>query len=191
MSHVLTLDDPATIGAATHPIRATILAAMHEPATAAAAARATGQSRQNAAYHVRELLKAGLIRPAGSRTNGNFTEQYYEAVAPTMVISPRSTWGADPRRAQALADQLSLDQLVAIGEQLQRDAAMLLDRAAFEGEEIPSASATTEIRFRSEADRAEFLREYIQAVTSLAGRYGASSGEPYRLLLAAYPNPED
>jgi hypothetical protein len=50
------------------------------------------------------------------------------------VISPRSTWGDDPRRAAALADQVSLGTLVAHGEQLQRDAAALLDRAAFDGE---------------------------------------------------------
>lgn len=34
--------------------------------TAAAVARATGQTRQNAAYHVRELEKVGLLRHAGS-----------------------------------------------------------------------------------------------------------------------------
>jgi len=188
---VLILDDPQAIAAATHPVRAAILAAMREPTTAAAAARATGQSRQNAAYHVQELAKAGLLRHAGERQNGNFVEQLFVAVASAIVISPRSTWGHDPRRAEALADQLSLGQLVEHGEQLQRDAAALLDRAAFDDEEIPSASAATEIRFASEPARAAFLRDYVEMLTALAARHGAKTGTRYQVLLAAYPASED
>ena len=190
MPLVLTLEDPAEIAAATHPVRASILAVMREATTAAEAARATGQSRQNAAYHVRELVKAGLLRHAGERQKGNFREQLYVAAAPSVVISTRSTWGNDPRRVEALADQLSLGRLVAQGEQLQRDAAALLDRAAFDGDEIPSASGSTEIRFASEADRAAFLHDYLEAVTELAARHGSKTGDRYRVLLAAYPDPE-
>lgn len=191
MPDVLTLEDPASIAAAMHPVRAAILAAMREPTTAAAAARATGQSRQNAAYHVQELVKVGLLRHAGDRQNGSFLEQLYVAAAPTIVISPRCIWGGDPRRLAALADQLSLGQLVAHGELLQQDAAALLDRAAFDDEEIPSASALTEIRFESEENRAAFLREYLEAMAELAHRHGAKTGQPYRVLLAAYPSPEN
>src|SRR5262245_26476406 len=130
MPDVLVLEDPAAIAAATHPRRAALLAAMREPTTAAAAARATHQSRQNAAYHVQELAKLGLLRHAGERQSGNLREQRYEAAAPTIVISPRATSGDDPRRPGALADQLSLGQLVHLGERRQHDAAALLDRAA-------------------------------------------------------------
>jgi hypothetical protein len=188
---VLVLEDPAAIAAATHPRRAAVLAAMRQPSTAAAAARATNQSRQNAAYHVRELVKVGLLRHAGERQKGNFTEQLYVAAAPTIVISPRATWGDDPRRAAAEADQLSLGALVAQGETLQRDAAALLDRAAFDGDEIPSASSSLDLAFASEEDRAAFLRDYVDAVTELATRHGSTTGPRYRVLLAVYPDPED
>jgi hypothetical protein len=187
MPVALTVDDPAAISALTHPVRAGILAAMRTPTTAAEAGRATGQSRQNAAYHVAELAKAGMVRHAGERSNGNFIEQLYVAVAETIVISPRVTWGHDTRRVEAMADQLSLNQLVTTGERLQKEAAALLDRAAFDGEQISSASASTEIRFANEADRASFLREYIESVTALATRYGADDGERYRVVLAAHP----
>lgn len=188
MDAPLVLEDPDQIAAATHPARAALLAAMREPTSAAAAARATGMSRQNAAYHVRELAKAGLVRKAGTRANGNFVEQLYEAVAPTVVISPRSTWGADPRRAQALADQLSLGQLHEHGERLQRDVAALLDRAAFDGEEIPSASVSVRVSFEREEDRSAFLREYVELVTELTERHGSPRGEPFHVLFAAYPD---
>jgi hypothetical protein len=188
---VKTLEDPAAIAAATHPVRAAILDTMREPCTAAAAARVVGQSRQNVAYHVRELEKVGLLRHVGQRRNGNFLEQTYVAAADTLVISPAATWGDARPRAAALADQLSLGELVSAGERLLRDSALLLDRAAFHGEEIPSASVTTDLRFASEEQRAAFLREYIETVTALARTHGSRRGTAYRLLLAAYPEPED
>lgn len=187
----MTLEDPAAIAAATHPVRAAILDALRQPSTAAAAARAVGQTRQNAAYHVRELEKAGLVRRVGERRNGNFVEQLYEAVADTFVVSPASTWGDRGARAEAIAGQLSLGELVAAGERLSRDSALLLDRAAFDGEEIPSASVATRVRFADEAARAAFLRDYVEAVQALARTHGSRRGTPFRLLLAAYPDPED
>lgn len=191
MATTLVLDDPEAIAAATHPVRAALLAAMRTPTTAAEAGRRTGQSRQNAAYHVRALAEAGLLRHVGERTTGRFAEQLYEAVAPTIVISSRSTWGDDPRRAQALADQASLGQLVEHGERLQRDAAALLDRAAFDGEEVASASVAVELRLAGEAGRAAFLHDYVEAVRRLVRQHGAPEGEPYRVVLAAHPDPEE
>jgi DNA-binding transcriptional ArsR family regulator len=186
----MTLDDPVAIAAATHPVRAAILDAMREPATAAAVARLVGQTRQNVAYHVRELEKAGLLRHVGQRQNGNFLEQTYVAVADTLLISPTCTWGDPGPRTEALADQLSLAELFTAGERLQHDCALLLDRAAFDGDEVPSASVTTDIRFGSDGARSAFLRDYVDALTTLARKHGSRRGTPYRLLLAAYPNPE-
>ena len=186
----MVLEDPAAIAAATHPVRAAILDAMREPSTAAAAARTVGQSRQNVAYHVRELEKVGLIRHVGERRNGNFLEQVYETVARSFVLSPTATWGDPDARAAAMADQLSLGELVRAGERLQRDGAALLDRAAFDGEEVPSASVTTELRFETAEDRAAFLRDHLEALQELARRHGSRRGTPYRVVLAAYPDPE-
>lgn len=188
MQAILTLDSPEEITAATHPSRAAILAAMRTPTTAAAAGRAVGMSRQNAAYHVRELVKAGLLRHTGERENGAFREQLYEARARSFVISPRSTWGEE--RIRALADQASLGRLVELGEQLQRDATVLLDQAAFDGTDVPSASAQTEIRFPTPEARAAFLRECLDAVARLATEHGARDGMPFRVLVAAYPDTE-
>ena len=191
MSSAVTLEDPGAVAAATHPVRAAILDAMRQPSTAAEVARMIGQSRQNAAYHVRELEKVGLLQHVGQRQKGNFIEQTYEAVAGTLVISPRCTWGDPKRRSEALADQLSLSALFEAGQRLQHDSAVLLDRAAFDGEEIPSASVVTDVRFASEEARSAFLRDFTEALTTLARKHGSRRGSRYRLLLAAYPNPED
>ncbi|MFO7279701.1 MAG: helix-turn-helix domain-containing protein [Thermoanaerobacterales bacterium] len=190
MDPSMVLRDPDAIAAVTHPLRAAILDAMREPTTAAAVARRLGEPRQKVAYHVRELEKAGLLRHVGQRQNGNFLEQVYEAVARTFVISPAATWGDAEARSAALADQVSLGELHRAGERLQRDSAVLLDRAAFDGEEVPSASVTTEIRFASDEARAAFLAEHLDALAVLVRKYGARSGTPYRIVLAAYPDPE-
>jgi len=190
MDTSMTLHDPAAIAAATHPVRAAILDAMRAPSTAAATARAIGQSRQNVAYHVRELEKVGLLRHVGQRQNGTFLEQLYETVAHTFIVSPTATWGDTAPRAAAMADQMSLGELFRAGERLQRDSATLLDRAVFDGEDIPSASVTTEIRFDSDAARAAFLQAHLEAVRALAREHGSRDGTPYRIVLAAYPDPE-
>jgi len=176
------------LGALSHPLRLRILDALRAPASAATVARAVGQSRQNVNYHLKELESSGLVRRAGERRKGNFIEALYEAAAPTIVISPRAVWGGE-QRAETLKSQLSLENLVMVGERLGHDAAVLLDRAAFDGEEIASVAVETDVYFASEAARAEFLRDYLTAVGPLLRKYGRRGGTHYRVALAAYPDP--
>jgi DNA-binding transcriptional ArsR family regulator len=185
---VRTIGDPEALQALSHPLRVRILDALRQPDSAAAVARRLGEPRQKVNYHVKELERAGLVVAEGERRNGNFVENLYRSAARTLVVLPRAAWG-DPRRLAALADQVSLENLVGLGERLARDAAVLLDRAAFEAEEIASAGVEAEVRFGSEADRAAFLDEYLAAVGPLVRRYGTAAGTPYRVALAAYPDP--
>ena len=184
------IEEADELSALAHPLRLRILEALRTPAAAATVARAVGQSRQNVNYHLKELESAGLVRRAGERRKGNFIEGLFEAVAPTFVISPRAVWGDDEHRADALKSQLSLENLVLVGERLGRDAAVLLDRAAFDGEEIASAAVEGEAHFATEEARAEFLREYLAAVGPLLRKYSRRRGTPYRVALAVYPDPE-
>ena len=91
------------------------------------------------------------------------------------------------RLASVLREQLSLSQLSELGERLQRDAAELIDFAASEGRQIPSASVEAEVRFPDEAARAEFMAEYVDTLKSLLAKYGRSDGARFRVALAAYP----
>lgn len=181
-----TVDDAASLQALAHPLRIRILETLHEPDSAAAVARRLGEPRQKVNYHLKELDRAGLVRRAGERRNGNFVETLYETVARTLLISPRVAW-SDPRRVEALRAQLSLERLVGLGEHVQRDAALLLDRAAFDGEEIASASVEADVHFADEGDRAAFLDAYVEALRELCERYGAAKGAPYRVVMAAFP----
>jgi DNA-binding transcriptional ArsR family regulator len=181
-----TVDDAATLQALAHPLRIRILETLHEPDSAAAVARRLGEPRQKVNYHLKELDRAGLVRRAGERRNGNFVETLYESVARTLLISPRLAW-SDPRRIEALRAQLSLERLVSLGEHVQRDAALLLDRAAFDGEEIASASVEADVHFATEDDRAAFLDAYLESLRELCDRFGSKTGEPFRVVMAAFP----
>ena len=169
-----------------HPLRVQILEALREPGSAAAVARQVGQTRQKVNYHLKELERVGLVEAVGERRSGNFIETLYEAVARSFLISPRVAW-SDPRRVDALRQQASLERLVMVGGQLERDAIALLDRAAFDGEQIASAAVEVDVHFADERDRTAFLDDYLSAVRALSNRYGSSIGLPYRVVMAAHP----
>ena len=188
-SRVEVLDNADQIAALAHPTRLAVLDALRSPNTAAGVARALGLSRQAVNYHVKALLDAGLIRLAEERRKGNFIEQVYESVAGAFVVSPRVAWSGG-RRVEALARELPLEHLVKLGEALQRDAIELLDRAAFDDEDIPCASVDATVHFPDEAARAAFVDEYLTAVRTLAKKYGARQGDVYRVAVAVYPDTE-
>ncbi len=186
---MLLVRDAERLGALAHPMRVQILEALREPGSAAAVARRIGQARQKVNYHLKELDQAGLVKLVGERRTGNFVESLYQAVARTFLISPEVVW-ADGRRSETLRTQHSLGTLVLLGERLQHDAAVLLDKAAYEGREIASASVVAEARFATEEEREAFLGAYLRATAELLEKYGNRDGEGYRVVLAAYPESE-
>jgi DNA-binding transcriptional ArsR family regulator len=169
-----------------HPLRIDILETLRTPASAASVARTLQLPRQKVNYHLKELERAGLVREVEARRNGNFIETLYEAVARTFIVGPEAAW-SDPARAEALRHQAALERLVEAGARLQRDAVALLDRAAFDGEEIASACVEADVHFADEADRAAFIDEYFTFLRELCAKYGARRGLPYRVVVAAHP----
>lgn len=189
-NRAVTVTEPAAVEALAHPVRRSVLEALRTPESAAGVARAIGLPRQKVNYHLKELERAELVRPVGERRKGHLIEKLYESVAGSFVVSPRVAW-SDDRRAGALRDQISLRHLVKLGEQLQLDASGLLDRAAFDGEEIPSASVEAEVRFKDEASRSAFMEEYLAVLGPLLEKHGARKGRGFRVALAVYPDPEE
>ncbi len=189
-SRAAVIDTNEQLAALAHPLRLRILDELRAPGTAAGAARRIGESRQLVNHHVRALAKVGLVRSAGERRNGNFVEQLYESIAGTFVLSPRLTWG-DGGRARTLVQQVPLRDLVEFGERLQRAAAALLDRAAFDGEAIPSAVVETTIRFADAADRAAFLEEFLASTAALVDKYASRDGDAYSVGLVVHPTPNE
>jgi DNA-binding transcriptional ArsR family regulator len=183
---VFTLSDPQQLQALSHSTRVAILEALREPMSAASVARVLGQPRQRINYHLKELERVALVEPVEERRKGNFIETLYRAVARSFVVSPQIAW-SNPRRLEAMQRQHSLGTLVEMGERLQADAAVLLDRAAFDGEQIASAGVTAEVHFASEADRAAFMDAFLRSTRELLEAHGSKDGEPFRAVFAVYP----
>jgi DNA-binding transcriptional ArsR family regulator len=192
------LKDPRQIQALAQPVRVALLDALREPNTAAGASRAMGKTRQQVNYHLKELERVGLVRRTGERRKGNFMEQLYQAIARRFVIAPDFAWNKETLAA-TLKDQVSLAQLSSLGEQIQRDATALIDRAAYEGAQIPSASVQADVQFTDEEARGAFLDEYFELLKALLKKHGSRKGskkvvkntERFHVAFTAYPQVED
>ena len=183
---VLSVTDPEALAALSHPTRVAVLEALREPGSAAEVGRALGHPRQRVNYHLKELEKAGLVQRTGTRTKGNLVAVLYRAVARSFVVAPTVAW-THPDRVAALRRSHALGTLVELGERLQRDAAVLLDRAAFDGEDVPAAAVAIEVAFPDEAARAAFMDAHLRTTRELLERHGARDGRRFRAVLAVYP----
>jgi DNA-binding transcriptional ArsR family regulator len=193
MSDVEVIADPAAAASALDPIRTRLLAALTEPASAAALASRMGMSRQKVNYHLRALQDHQLVTGAGERQWGGLTERLLVATAASYVVSPGALGpiAADPGRSD---DRLSASYLISLSARTVREVGELWRAARTRHKRLPTLSIDTAVQFRSPADRAAFTKELSDAVTSLAARYHDEShpdGRSYRLVVAAYPQPKD
>ncbi len=190
MHDVEVIESPSAAAVALDPIRSRLLAELVDPASAAALAARVGIPRQKVNYHLRALEAHGLVELSGVRRHGGITERLLRASAASYVVSPAaiSASASDPARN---ADRLSAGYLVALAARVVREVGALARRASTSGERVPTFTVDTVIGFRSAADRAAFAEEATAAVLDLAARYHHDDGEPYRLVIAAHPRPEE
>ncbi|GEN79499.1 ArsR/SmtB family transcription factor [Actinotalea fermentans] len=190
MQDVDVIESPAAAAVALDPIRSRLLGELGVPASAATLAARVGLPRQKVNYHLRMLEAHGLVELSEERRHGGLTERVVRASAASYVVSPAaiSAACADPGHQ---ADRLSAGYLVALAGRLVREVGALVRRAAEPGERVPTFTVDTVIGFRSAADRAAFAEEATAAVLDLAARYHHDDGEPYRLVVAAHPRPEE
>ena len=135
----------------------------------------------NCSVSSRSLVRFGWIaaRQTESALGG--------AVARSFVVSPQLAH-SERGRVGALQRQHHLSTMLELGDRIQRDAAQLLDQAAFDGEDLPSATVSAEARFAVPEDRAAFMDAYLACLRDLLERYGSSEGEPFRIVMAVYPD---
>ncbi|MBY0290565.1 MAG: helix-turn-helix domain-containing protein [Mycobacteriaceae bacterium] len=193
MLDVEVIADPAAAVSALDPIRGRLLAALTEPASAAALASRMGMARQKVNYHLRALEDHHLVTEAGERRWGGLKERLLVATAASYVVSPGALGpvASDPGRSD---DRLSASYLIALSARVVREVGDLWRTARTSNKRLPTLSIDAVIRFRSPADRAAFTNDLSDAVTSLAAQYhdeSNSDGRSYRLVVAAYPKPKE
>jgi DNA-binding transcriptional ArsR family regulator len=189
MLDVDVIDDPAAAEASLDPVRARLLAALVEPASASGLAARAGLTRQKANYHLRELERHGLVELVEERRKGNCTERVLRATAASYVISPTAlaSVAPDPGRAP---DQLSARWLLALAGRLVQEVGELIGGAREAGQPLATYAVDSEIRFASAADRAAFAAELGAALEDLVARYHdehAEGGRAHRLVVGLHP----
>jgi DNA-binding transcriptional ArsR family regulator len=167
------IEDGAAAAVALDPVRARLLEELREPGSAAELARRVGLARQKVNYHLRALEAHGLVEVTEERRHGGLTERVLRATAASYVIAPIG----DPMRA---ADRLSARYLIALAARVVREVGALTRG----GGRVPTLALDTEVRV---ADRAAFAEQLTRAVTQVIADHHTSTGEPYRLLVAAHP----
>ena len=190
MLDVGVIDDPAAAEASLDPVRARLLAALREPASAASLAAGAGLSRQQANYHLRALERHGLVELVEERRKGNCTERLMQASAASFVISPTAlaSVAPDPDRAP---DQRSARWMLALAARLVREVGDLLTAATAARRPLATFAIDSEVRFASAPDRAAFAQELGDAVARLVAKYHderAPAGREHRLVVALHPS---
>ena len=178
-----------------HPLRPRILSLAREPASATQIAASLGEPRQKINYHVRQLHRAGLLRPAGRRKRRNMVEQRFVATARTYVLAPQLI-GPLAAEAAQVADALSAAYLVALASQTQAELTSAIEAASAQGKRIATLSVNAELRFESAEQREDFTRALRTALTEVVAEHSSpttnrdgsvGSGRPFRLVVGCYP----
>lgn len=196
VSDVETITDGSRAAALVqHPLRPRILSLAREPASATQIAASLGEPRQKINYHVRQLHRAGLLRPAGRRKRRNMVEQRFVATARTYVLAPQLI-GPLAAEAAEVADALSAAYLVALASQTQAELTSAIEAASAQGKRIATLSLNAEVRFESGEQREDFARALRTALTEVIAEHSspatnrdgsAGSGRPFRLVVGCYP----
>jgi hypothetical protein len=181
-----------------HPLRPRILSLAREPASATQIAAALGEARQKVNYHVRQLHRAGLLKPAGRRKKRNMVEQRFVATARAYVLAPQLV-GPLAAEAARVADAMSAAHLVALASQAQAELAAVMAAAGAQGKRVATLSVSAELRFESAEQREDFTRALQAALTRVVAEHSspmtrrdgsAGAGRPYRLVVGCYPIPK-
>ena len=191
MREIAVVSEPEAARCMLEPVRARLLAALAEPASASTVARKVGLTRQKANYHLRELEQHGLVELVEERRRGNMLERVLRAGAGSFVISPAALGELAPDPARS-PDQVSARWLLALAAQLLRDVGELVRGARATGKPSATFAVDGEVRFASAAERAAFAEELGLAVRELVAKYHderAPDGREHRIVLAVHPNP--
>lgn len=190
MFDIAVIEDPAAAEASLDPMRARLLAALAQPASASMLAARVGLPRQKVNYHLRALEQHGLIELVEERRKGNVTERIMQATAASYVISPAALAAVRPDPSDA-PDRLSARWLLAVAARLVQDVGALISGAERAKKRVATFAVDATVRFASAGDRAAFAEELASAVGALVSRYHdeqAPGGREHRVVLALHPS---
>lgn len=102
----LEVDDSAVLAVLYDPVRYRIFRALEQPRTIAELAAETGRPANRLYYHVRLLVRAGLVRQVDTRASGKHTERVFGRAAGRIRFTGELDRGAGSGLLGAIADEL-------------------------------------------------------------------------------------
>lgn len=185
MQPVLLIHDMAQADVLMRPGRAELLRRLVEPRSCSQVAGDLGSTPQRVYYHVKALEGAGLATKVSETQVRGFREAAYQAVARSYWLSPRLVrLSGGPAVAR---DRTSRSYLLNLAEELHIEVGRLGERL----DEMPTVGLSAHVALADPGKREEFLADLQRAIQQLATKYGGpASDEPYRLVLACYPQTE-
>lgn len=190
MLEIEVISNAAAAEALLDPMRSTLLAALREPASAAALAAKLDLPRQKVNYHLRTLEAHGLLTVIAEHKRGNVTERVMSATAKSYVISPATLPAVAPDPALA-PNRLSARWMLAVAARLVNDVGQLILGADRAKQRVATFALDGELTFANSADRAAFVAELSQATASLVRKYHSETdgkGRKHRLVVALHPS---
>lgn len=166
------------------PFRLRILAELVEPASASDVGAQLDDSRQKVNYHIKELVKAGLVEPAGTRPARGVDEKLYQATARAYLVAPRVLGPLAPDPEATDAD--GSDRLLAATARTQDTLAALRDK-----DPDPMAfTLETTVRL-AEDQQAAFTDALEEAIAGVVDRFSATDSGDEREIRVLVGGHED
>lgn len=190
MLDVAVIEDAAAAGAVLDPVRARLLAELHEPASAATVAARMGLPRQKVNDHLRMLESLGLLEVFAERRRGNVTERIMVAAARSYVISlvVLPDVAPDPSLER---NRLCARWILALAAKLVGDVGTLITGADKAQQRLATFAMDGEVTFASAVDRAACTAELAAGTAKLMEKYHsetAAGGRKHRIVVALHPS---
>ena len=128
-SAVESVDSARRASALLNPMRLRLLRLAQEPASATELARRLDLPRQRVNYHVRELARAGFLRPAGPPPQAQLDRAALRRDGPLLRRSRRRCSGRCRPTGAPSQDTASTDYLLALSEQVRSDVSRVEEEA--------------------------------------------------------------
>lgn len=185
---VALLDDPERLLAGLSPLRARLLDALAEPASATELARRLGLTRQKVNYHLRVLESAGLVELVEVRQRRGCTERVMRRSAAAFVVDPAVLPAAadSPVRSR---DRHAAEHLIATASDTVRDVARMQTAADARGQRLLTFTLETEVAFAHPSDVHAYADALAAAMAEVGQRFHDPAGRRYRLVAGGHPAP--
>ncbi len=170
-------------------MRARVLEALRQPASAAELARRLEMPRQKVNYHLRALEDQGLVELVEEKRRGNCVERVVRATAKSYLVGAEAL-GALAASPGGAVDRFSSAYAVAAAARMVRDVAVLRDRAEAAGLELPTLTLEVDVGFASPKQRHAFAEALANAVARVVAEHsdGSDKARRYRLLVGMHPS---